>query len=218
VHADEKLTAFLEPEAAIFNAVNKRKTIWIRGSNRSQIRWQSENATEKVRYSCSSGLGGVAPGSSSGLRFVLRCRVDFFPSLGLSVASEGGRSSSLGAVVSLRPPGDGDAPGLPLVSRVPRSDGLAVAAPCSLGEAVACAFVGDVARGLAAAVPCGVGDPLPAGEAVAAGEPVAAGDAVAIGERAAVGEAPGLADAPAAPATPVVVVVVPETPTPALTP
>jgi hypothetical protein len=170
------------------------------------------------RYSCSSGLGGVAPGSPSGLRSVLRCRVDFFPSLGLSVASEGARSSSLGAVVSLRPPGDGDAPGLPLMSRVPRSDGLAVAAPCSLGEAVACAFVGGVVRGLASAVPCGVGDPLPAGEAVAAGEPVAAGDAVAIGERAAVGEAPGLAGAPAAPATPVVVVVVPETPTPALTP
>lgn len=174
--------------------------------------------TEKVRYSCSSGLGGVALGSPSGLRSVLRCRVDFFPSLGLSVASEGARSSSLGGVVSLRSPGDGDAPGLLLAPRVPRSDGLAVAAPFALGDAVACGRVGAVARGLAAAVPCGVGDPLPAGEAVVAGEPVAAGDPAAVGERAAVGEAPGLAGAPAAPATPVVVVVAPETPTPALTP
>jgi hypothetical protein len=32
VRADEKLTAFVELEAAIFNAVNKRKTIWIRGA------------------------------------------------------------------------------------------------------------------------------------------------------------------------------------------
>lgn len=59
---------------------------------------------------------------------------------------------------------------------VPLVDGLAVAAPRIVGDAVAC--------GLAVAVARGVGDALPAsgsGEAVAAVEAVAAGDAGAPG-------------------------------------
>jgi len=166
------------------------------------------------------------------------------------VASDGEAAPSLGAVVSSRSPGDGDALGLPLAPRVPLDDGLAVVAPSDLGDAVACGLVGAVARGLAAAdhparqrahvgapvpadlrlvahaaqaqpdelAPRGLGDALPGGEAVPAGDPVAAGDALTVGERAAVGDAPGLTVAPAAPATPVVVVVAPETPAPTLTP
>ncbi len=179
----------------------------------------TEGRAEEVRcYSCSSGLCGVAVGLPLELDSVSRCRDDFFPSPGLPVASDGEAAPSLGAVVSSRPPGDGDAPGLPLAPRVPLDDGLAAVAPSDLGDAVACGLVDAVARGLAASVACGLGDALPAGEAVPAGDPVAAGDALTVGERAAVGDAPGLTVAPAAPATPVVVVVVPETPAPALTP
>jgi hypothetical protein len=89
VRADEKLSAFVELEAAIFNAVNKRKNdldSWEQSEAKFGV---DSNATENVRYS-----SGVALGSPSGLRSVLRCRVDFFPSLGLSVASDGARSVS----------------------------------------------------------------------------------------------------------------------------
>ena len=136
-----------------------------------------------------------------------RCRGAFVLSLGLSVLDGDSRVSG-GDPVSASPLGDGAAPFLLRSPLLPVADGLAVAWPC--GDAVA--------RGLAAAVPSGVSDPLPAGEVVASGDPVAAGDALAAGERVAAGEAPALVTAPAAPATPVVVVVAPETPTPALTP
>ena len=154
-----------------------------------------------VRYSCSSGLGDVVPGSPLGLRPVSRCRGDFFLSPGLP-AAPGGDSSGppgdavsprpLGEAVSRPPLGEAVAPARPLAPRVPLVDGLAVAAPDGLADAVTC--------GLAAVVAPGLAEALVLGEAVpgAVGEPIA----------------PGLAVASAVPAAPVVVVVPVETPTP----
>lgn len=108
-----------------------------------------------------------------------RFRVAFVPSLGLSAVDGDSRVSGADPG-SASPLGAGAAPFLPRWPLLPGVEGLAVAWAC--GDAVA--------RGLAAAVPRGVGDPLPAGEVVAAGDPVAAGGALAAGERLAAGEAP----------------------------
>jgi hypothetical protein len=145
-----------------------------------------------VRYSCSSGLGDVVPGSPLGLRPVSRCRGDFFLSPGLPAAPGGDSSGPLGDAVSPPPLGEAVAPARPLAPRVPLVDGLAVAAPDGLADAVTC--------GLAAVVAPGLAEALVLGEAVprAVGEPIA----------------PGLAVVSAVPAAPVVVVVPVETPTP----
>jgi hypothetical protein len=144
-------------------------------------------------------------------------RRDFLLSLELAAPSDGEPFASGGDAFS-PPLGDAVASGLSLVPRAPLAGGLAVSAPCGLGDAVACGLAGTVARGLAAAVGRGLGDALPAREVVAAGDLIAPGEAVAAGEAV----APGLPVA-AAPvvvvAAPVVVVETPAPiPAPALTP
>ncbi len=152
--------------------------------------------TGALRYS--SGDSGVALGSLVERPCVARCRGDFCFSLGLSVASDGDPSVVGGDAVSRGPLGDGLPPARPLPPRVPLGDGLAVALPYGLAEALA----------------CGLADAVLVGEAVALGEAVASGEAVPVTPAAvAAGDAVAAVAAPVAVAVPPVTEVCPVTPT-----
>jgi hypothetical protein len=152
-----------------------------------------------------------------------RCCVVFSPGLD---ASDGDRSVSDRAPVSVRPVGGVFSSCVPLVPRFSSVGEVPVAPPRVPGEAVSCGRSPRVGCWLFAGVACGPGDALPAGVAVAAGTLLCAGGAVAAGEVVVPGEAlsPGLVVAPAPVVVPVVVVVAPvvvlepETPTPTAAP
>lgn len=155
-----------------------------------------------------------------------RCCVAFSPGLD---ASDGDRSVSDRAPVSVRPVGGVFSWCVPLVPRFSSAGEVLVAPPRVPGETVSCGLPLRVGCGLFAGVACGPGDALPAGVAVAAGTLLCAAGLVAAGEVVVPGEAfsPGLVVAPALSSAPVVVPVVvaapvvvlePETPTPTAAP
>ena len=172
---------------------------------------------------CYSPPGGFSEGLVVSRFPLWRCCDPAAFSPGLA-ASDGARSVSDRAPVSLRPDGGVVSSCVPLVPRFSSVGEVPTAPPRVLGETVSCGLPPRVGCGLVAAVACGLGDALPAGVADVAGAlgGVRPSGAVAAGELVLAGEAvvPPVAAAPvAAPVVVVPVVVVePETPTPTAAP
>ena len=167
---------------------------------------------------CYSPPGGFSEGLVVSRFPLWRCCDPAAFSPGLA-ASDGARSVSDRAPVSLRPDGGVVSSCVPLVPRFSSVGEVPTAPPRVLGETVSCGLPPRVGCGLVAAVACGLGDLADEADVAGRGDLAPGGEEVTAGELAPAGEevVPGLVAAPVVVVAPVVVLE-PETPTPAAAP
>ena len=167
---------------------------------------------------CYSSPGGFSEGLVVSRFPFWRCCDPAAFSPGLA-ASDGARSVSDRAPVSLRPDGGVVSSCVPLVPRFSSAGEVPTAPPRVLGETVSCGLPPRVGCGLVAAVACGLGDLADEADVAGRGDLAPGGEEVTAGELAPAGEevVPGLVAAPVVVVAPVVVLE-PETPTPAAAP
>ena len=167
---------------------------------------------------CYSPPGGFSEGLVVSRFPLWRCCDPAAFSPGLA-ASDGARSVSDRAPVSLRPDGGVVSSCVPLVPRFSSVGEVPTAPPRILGETVSCGLPPRVGCGLVAAVACGLGDLADEADVAGRGDLAPGGEEVTAGELAPAGEevVPGLVAAPVVVVAPVVVLE-PETPTPAAAP
>ena len=167
---------------------------------------------------CYSPPGGFSEGLVVSRFPLWRCCDPAAFSPGLA-ASDGARSVSDRAPVSLRPDGGVVSSCVPLVPRFSSVGEVPTAPPRVLGETVSCGLPPRVGCGLVAAVACGLGDLADEADVAGRGDLAPGGEEVTAGELAPAGEevVPGLVAAPVVVVAPVVVLE-PETPTPTAAP
>ena len=167
---------------------------------------------------CYSPPGGFSEGLVVSRFPLWRCCDPAAFSPGLA-ASDGARSVSDRAPVSLRPDGGVVSSCVPLVPRFSSVGEAPTAPPRVLGETVSCGLPPRVGCGLVAAVACGLGDLADEADVAGTGDLAPGGEEVTAGELAPAGEevVPGLVAAPVVVVAPVVVLE-PETPTPTAAP